>query len=148
MGELYIQSGFYKLFLRTIRPWISMNFRTFFIMHSSHNFQHAKDLPVRNVASYPESIYISIDFVEKYKNGLSGKYIFHSMDKDASEYFPTYIREQVPVPGFAANMKFFLCRKKGSWCISFEAVKSGKQSPIFKILTTGKFLSIHIKYVT
>ena len=95
---------------------------------------------MRNAASNAESVYISIDFAEKYKNGLSGKYTLHSMKKkDTSGSFLTYIREPVPVPGFATNMKFFLCRKKGYWSIDFKskAVKSGRQSEIFKKTTTG-----------
>ena len=116
-------------------------------MRLIHNFQNAKN--VQNVASYAESadrvkpskVYISIDYAEEYKNGLSGEYSFLSMEKDTNG-FPTYryIREPVPVPGYAHNMKFFLWRKKGNWSVNFEAVKSGVQSAIFQKTTTGKLL--------
>ena len=111
-----------------------MNVRTFFIMHSSHNFQHAKDLPVRNVASYPESIYISIDFVEKYKNGLSGKYTFDSMRDSFSNDTPLYVREPSSVPGYP-NLKFFLRGIPGYWWI-----QAGRHR-LFELSTPGQSFS-------
>ena len=132
------------------KPLVS---RFFDYMRLIHNFQNAKNM--RNIASNAESVYISIDFAEKYKNGLSGKYTFHSMEDDTSGCFPTYryIREPVPVPGYATDMKFFLCRKKDYWSIDFEAVKSGRQSrltihsEIFKKTTAGNLcLRVYVTF--
>ena len=49
---------------------------------------------------------------EKRKDGLSGKYYFHSLYKNIG----AYIRESGEIEGFS-HRQFLLVYKRGNWCI-------------------------------
>ena len=71
-------------------------------------FQFAKEFP-------EECIYVAIKAEENAKDGLSGKYYFHSLHKNVG----AYVREPKRVPGYTAK-QFFLVYQNGVWYIQSD----------------------------
>ena len=71
-------------------------------------FKFAKEFP-------EECIYVAIKAEESVKDGLSGKYYFHSLHKNVG----TYVREPKRVPGYTSK-QFFLVYQNGVWYIQTD----------------------------